>query len=322
MDWGQFCAAAADSRLAGLEIDSVYNPVLSQRMSPVNPELAVAARAELVRQGLEVPCVGVEAGPDGGGGPRRDRRRPGGRRQPAGALRGGPHRQQRQRRRPGEAGPPGGGRGARRGGAAAGEQRRHGRHPAGWWRCWTTSPATTWPPAGACSTPACAPRKVPADHHQPGGLRPPRPRQRRLRRQQEPRGGPRAHRRGGPAPPGPDGRPALGELRRLPLPPVGPPVVRGLRGPGDDFDPLRRHHVRLRREARRQNLYYSQTARASTCGRRTSSSTAPSPRCWTGWWRSSRTSTALSTPPWTTPGPTASSGTTWTSSPGASSPWG
>ena len=61
MDWGQFCAAAADSRLAGLEIDSVYNPVLSQRMSPVNPELAVAARRELVRQGLEVPCVGVEA---------------------------------------------------------------------------------------------------------------------------------------------------------------------------------------------------------------------------------------------------------------------
>ena len=33
MDWDQFCAAAADSRLAGLEIDSVYNPVLSQRMS-------------------------------------------------------------------------------------------------------------------------------------------------------------------------------------------------------------------------------------------------------------------------------------------------
>ena len=61
MDWGQFCAAAADSHLAGLEIDSVYNPVLSQRMSPVNPELAVAARRELVRQGLEVPCVGVEA---------------------------------------------------------------------------------------------------------------------------------------------------------------------------------------------------------------------------------------------------------------------
>ena len=30
-------------------------------MSPVNPELAVAARRELVRQGLEVPCVGVEA---------------------------------------------------------------------------------------------------------------------------------------------------------------------------------------------------------------------------------------------------------------------
>ena len=61
MDWAQLCAAAADSRLAGLEIDSVYNPVLSQRMSPVNPELAVAARRELVRQGLEVPCVGVEA---------------------------------------------------------------------------------------------------------------------------------------------------------------------------------------------------------------------------------------------------------------------
>ena len=58
MDWGQFCAAAADSRLAGLEIDSVYNPVLSQRMSPVNPELAVAARRSWCARGWRCPAWG------------------------------------------------------------------------------------------------------------------------------------------------------------------------------------------------------------------------------------------------------------------------
>lgn len=61
MDWNQFCAAAADSRLQGLEIDSVRNPIFQKRMSPVNPELAVAARRQLVGQGLEISCVSTQA---------------------------------------------------------------------------------------------------------------------------------------------------------------------------------------------------------------------------------------------------------------------
>ena len=60
MDWGQFCAAAADARLQGLEIDQVTNPIFRRRVSPLNPELAVAARRELVGHGLEVPCVGTQ----------------------------------------------------------------------------------------------------------------------------------------------------------------------------------------------------------------------------------------------------------------------
>lgn len=60
-DWGQFCAAAEDTRLQGLEIDSVSNPIFQTRMSPTNPELAMATHRLLVGQGLEVPCVGTDA---------------------------------------------------------------------------------------------------------------------------------------------------------------------------------------------------------------------------------------------------------------------
>ncbi len=60
-DWAQFCTAALDARLDGLEIDSVRNPVLTTRNSPTNPELAPAARRQLAGQDLAVPCVGVEA---------------------------------------------------------------------------------------------------------------------------------------------------------------------------------------------------------------------------------------------------------------------
>ena len=60
LDWGRFCAAAADARLGGLEIDSVKNPILTGRTSPTNPELAAAARRQLADQGLTVPCIGVE----------------------------------------------------------------------------------------------------------------------------------------------------------------------------------------------------------------------------------------------------------------------
>ena len=47
LDWAQFCQAAVDAQLQGLEIDTVKNPLLSVRSGPINPELAVAARREL-----------------------------------------------------------------------------------------------------------------------------------------------------------------------------------------------------------------------------------------------------------------------------------
>ncbi len=58
-DWPQLCAAAVDTRLQGLEIDSVENPIMQQRMSPINPELAAAAHRRLAEQGLTVPCIGT-----------------------------------------------------------------------------------------------------------------------------------------------------------------------------------------------------------------------------------------------------------------------
>ena len=58
-DWSQLCAAAVDTRLQGLEIDSVKNPIMQKKMSPINPELAVAAHRRLAEQGLTVPCIGT-----------------------------------------------------------------------------------------------------------------------------------------------------------------------------------------------------------------------------------------------------------------------
>ena len=58
-DWSQLCAAAADTRLQGLEIDSVKNPMLQRKMSPINPELAMAAHRRLAEQDLTVPCIGT-----------------------------------------------------------------------------------------------------------------------------------------------------------------------------------------------------------------------------------------------------------------------
>ena len=60
MDWNQFCAAAADARLQGVEMDTVDNPIFQTRMSPTNPELAVAAHRQLVGQNLTIPCIGTE----------------------------------------------------------------------------------------------------------------------------------------------------------------------------------------------------------------------------------------------------------------------
>ena len=63
LDWGRFCAAAADAKLSGLEIDSMRNPVLTGKNSPANPDLAAAARRQLADLNLSIPCVGVEGDP-------------------------------------------------------------------------------------------------------------------------------------------------------------------------------------------------------------------------------------------------------------------
>ena len=58
-DWAGFCAAAAETRVQGVEIDSVHNPALQAKTSPINPEMALSARRSLSRQGLEIPCIAV-----------------------------------------------------------------------------------------------------------------------------------------------------------------------------------------------------------------------------------------------------------------------
>ena len=56
-DWPQLCAAAADTRLQGLEIDSVANPIMQKKMSPVNPELAAAAHRAWRSRALPYPAL-------------------------------------------------------------------------------------------------------------------------------------------------------------------------------------------------------------------------------------------------------------------------
>lgn len=58
-DWAGFCAAAAETRVQGVEIDSVHNPALQAKTSPINPEMALSARRSLSRQGLEIPCIAL-----------------------------------------------------------------------------------------------------------------------------------------------------------------------------------------------------------------------------------------------------------------------
>lgn len=58
-DWSQLCAAAVDTRLQGLEIDSVKNPIMQKKMSPINPELAVAAHRRLGGAGPDSACIGT-----------------------------------------------------------------------------------------------------------------------------------------------------------------------------------------------------------------------------------------------------------------------
>ncbi len=58
-DWTALTAAAADTKLSGIEVDGVHNPILAGRNSPLNPELALSVRRSLAREGLEIPCIGT-----------------------------------------------------------------------------------------------------------------------------------------------------------------------------------------------------------------------------------------------------------------------
>ena len=66
-DWAGFCAAAAETHVQGVEIDSVHNQALQTKTSPINPEMALSARRSLSRQGLEIPCIAVAGDFLGGG---------------------------------------------------------------------------------------------------------------------------------------------------------------------------------------------------------------------------------------------------------------
>ncbi len=57
LEWNEFCATAAEVRLQGIELYNVKDPMFSRKDSPVNPELAAAARRNLIRQNLSIPCV-------------------------------------------------------------------------------------------------------------------------------------------------------------------------------------------------------------------------------------------------------------------------
>ena len=58
-DWAGFCAAAAETRVQGVEIDSIHNPIFQTKTSPINPEMALSNRRSLSRQNLEIPCLAV-----------------------------------------------------------------------------------------------------------------------------------------------------------------------------------------------------------------------------------------------------------------------
>ena len=59
-DWAGFCTAAAETRLQGVEMDSVQNPIFCIRTSPTNPELALSVKRSLTRQDLSIPCIGTD----------------------------------------------------------------------------------------------------------------------------------------------------------------------------------------------------------------------------------------------------------------------
>ncbi len=57
LGWHDFCSAASDAHLAGIELYDIDSPLLRGKQSPANPELAAVTRRNLAEQNLSIPCV-------------------------------------------------------------------------------------------------------------------------------------------------------------------------------------------------------------------------------------------------------------------------
>ena len=58
-DWAAFCAAAKETRIQGVEIDTVQNPIFRSPASPTNPQMAMTAKRQMAHDGLDIPVVGT-----------------------------------------------------------------------------------------------------------------------------------------------------------------------------------------------------------------------------------------------------------------------
>ena len=58
-EWPDSCAAAAETKIQAVEMDSVQNPIFCTRTSPTNPELALSVKRSLTRKDLSIPCIGT-----------------------------------------------------------------------------------------------------------------------------------------------------------------------------------------------------------------------------------------------------------------------
>ena len=59
LSWEEFCVSAVSARMQGIDMYGLQGPVFQGKTSPTNPERAASVRRSLLRQGLEIPCVGT-----------------------------------------------------------------------------------------------------------------------------------------------------------------------------------------------------------------------------------------------------------------------
>ena len=55
--WNEFCEAAKDTHLGGVEICNVQDRIFQGKNSPTNPELAGQTRRYLSNHNLTIPCL-------------------------------------------------------------------------------------------------------------------------------------------------------------------------------------------------------------------------------------------------------------------------